>query len=110
MSPTEMQRAPALIKLPPAARSACGIPKATRRTDACGHRPKTGGPGGYTLLAWARASRTRTTRNGQSIPANRSHADAIASCSATSCRCLGTGVGARSFQYGAEARSASVQQ
>ena len=51
-----------------------------------------------------------TTRNGQSILANRSQADAIASCRASSCRCRGTGIGARSFQYGAEARSASVQQ
>ena len=53
---------------------------------------------------------TRITRNGQAIFANRSQAEAIASCSASSCRCRGTDVGARSFQYGAEARSASVQQ
>ena len=56
------------------------------------------------------ARRTRTTRNGQSILANRSQAEAIASCSASSFRCRGTDVAARSFQYGAEARSASVQQ
>ncbi len=70
---------------------------------------KDGWPGRYTCSPGA-ARRTSTTRNGQSILANRSQAEAIASCSASSCRCRGTGVGARSFQYGAEARSASVQQ
>ena len=81
----------------------------TCRTDACGHGPKTGGPVG-TPPRLVAARRTGTTRNGQSIPANRSQAEASASCSASSCRCRGTDVGARSFQYGAEARSASVQQ
>src|SRR5215217_4015945 len=49
-------------------------------------------------------------RNDHSILANRSQAEAIASCSASSRRCRGTGVGARFFQYGADVRSASVQQ
>lgn len=57
------------------------------------------------------ADETRPVRQvAQSIPANRSHAEAMASCSASSRRCLGTGVGARFRQYGADARSASVQQ
>jgi len=84
-------------------------PQATRRTDACGHRPMPGGAVGTSVRLVA-AGRTRTTRNGQSILANRSQAEAIASCSASSFRCRGTDVAARSFQYGAEARSASVQQ
>jgi hypothetical protein len=66
-------------------------------------QPKDGRRGRYTSLVAAR--RRMTTRNGQSILANRSQAEAIASCSASSCRCRGTGVGARSFQYGAEASS-----
>ena len=49
-------------------------------------------------------------RNDHTILANRSQAEAIASCSASFRRCSGTGVGARFFQYGADVRSASVQQ
>jgi hypothetical protein len=92
----------------PGCRSTCGTPSDSQNPRLWA--PTKGGrPGRYTARLVA-ASRTRTTWSGQSILANRSQAEAIASCSASSCRCRGTEVGARSFQYGAEARSASVQQ